>query len=352
MKHLKYLRLLISAVVLVMIAGSVMTGVDLFSILLGSSGLVLGMAATGEIVDDTVTVEAVKEGAPNVDEPDYDKLIVEMLPSRTPLDTIFRNRAKKRKAESLEVRYFEVDTKPFKDTVTTANTVGDSQTIDLAVDDIDMWDAHDTVKLAGVNGYTYVDSANVPLPFNNLVARVLSKDNTGGTLKLQPLNGYYNGGKRVFHDNIAEDTVLIRLGKAEAELAMQTTPYAILPFENYNYCQNFMAQIEESTWQNIHKKKGGLGIFGLCSPEHLRHEGHQRTLLPVWGKVRRPGCSYQRHDLYLRGISQFITKSTPVGSSVTINDFATWRSMLFEDNNGSEVRHAFIGSTLEEIGNR
>lgn len=52
MKHLKYLRLLISAVVLVMIAGSVMTGVDLFSILLGSSGLVLGMAATGEIVDD------------------------------------------------------------------------------------------------------------------------------------------------------------------------------------------------------------------------------------------------------------------------------------------------------------
>lgn len=346
MKQLKFLKVFISAIVLVMVAGSVLTGVDMFSVLYGSGGLVLSMAASGAIVDDTVTVEAVKEGAPNVDEPDYDKLIVEMLPSRTPLDTIFRNRAKKRKAESLEVRYFEVDTKPFKDTVKTANTVGDAQTIDLAVDDIDMWDSHDTLKLVGVKGYVYADSLNTELTFNNLVARVLSKDNTAGTLKLQALNGYYTGGKKVFHDNIAEDTVLVRLGKAESELAMQTTPYAMLPFENYNYCQNFMAQIEESTWQNIHKKRVDWG-FSDYARLNIYDMRATKELSFLFGTRSADQDAVTKDMIFTcGGISQFLTKSTTVGSTVTINDFATWRAMLFEDNNGSEVRHAFIGSTL------
>lgn len=346
MKQLKFSRFLISAIVMIMIAGSVLTGFDLFSALIGSGGLVLSMAATGAIVDDTVTTDAVNDGSPTLNESDYDKTIVEFLPSRTPLDTIFRNRAKKRKAESIDVHYFEVDTKPFKDTVKTAIVVGDAQTIDLAVDDIDMWDSHDTVKIAGVKGYIYEDSQNVELSFNNLVARVLSKDNTAGTLKLQPLNGYVTGGKKVFHDNIAEDAVLIRLGKAESELAMQTTPYAMLPFENYNNCQNFMAQIEESTWQNMHKKKvdwrfsdyARLNIYDMRATKELSFLfGTRSADQDVLTKEMIYTCG---------GISQFITKSTTVGASVTTTDFATWRSMLFEDNNGSEVRHAFIGSGL------
>jgi len=173
MKGFKFLKYLISAVVMIMIAGSVFAGVDLFSIMFGSGTILLSQA--GAIVDDTVTTGAVETGAPNLNEPDYDKIIVEMLPSRTPLDTIFRTRAKKRKAESLEVRYFAVDTKPFKDTVKTAKTVGDAQVIDLAVNNIDMWDIRDTIRITGVNGYDGSASNNV-LGFNNLVARIVGLD--------------------------------------------------------------------------------------------------------------------------------------------------------------------------------
>lgn len=343
MRHLKFFRYLISAIVLVMVAGSIFAGIDLFSVLTGSGAIL--MTATGAIVDNTVTTEAVAEGAPNLNEPDYDSMIVEMLPSRTPLDTIFRTRAKKRKTESIEVRYFSVDTKPFNDTVKTAKTVGDAQIIDLAVNDISMWDKHDTVRLVGINGYDGSLSNNV-LGFNNLVARIIGLDNTNGTLRLQALNGYVNGGKRVFHDNIAQHTVLVRLGKAEAELAMQTTPYAILPFEDFNYCQNFMAQIEESTWQNIHKKRvnwdfsdyARLNIYDMRATKELSFLfGTRSKDVDVESKEQVYTCG---------GVSQFITKTENVGSTVSITDFATWRAKLFEDNNGSEQRHAFIGADL------
>jgi len=343
MKGFKFLKYLISAVVMIMIAGSVFAGVDLFSIMFGSGTILLSQA--GAIVDDTVTTGAVETGAPNLNEPDYDKIIVEMLPSRTPLDTIFRTRAKKRKAESLEVRYFAVDTKPFKDTVKTAKTVGDAQVIDLAVNNIDMWDIRDTIRITGVNGYDGSASNNV-LGFNNLVARIVGLDNTAGTLRLQALNGYLSGGKKVFHDNIAQDTVLVRMGKAETELAMQTTPYAILPFEDFNYCQNFMAQIEESTWQNIHKKRvnwdfsdyARLNIYDMRATKELSF---------LFGTRSKDVDAITKEQVYTcGGVSQFISKSETVGDKLTIEDFANWRAKLFEDNNGSEQRHAFVGANL------
>lgn len=343
MKHLKLFRILISAIVMIMIAGSVFAGVDLFSIMFGT-GAVLG-TATGVIVDNTVTTSEVETGAPNLNEPDYDKMIVEMLPSRTPLDTIFRTRAKKRKSESIEVRYFSVDTKPFKDTVKTAKTVGDAQIIDLAVNDIDMWDKKDTLRINGVNGYDGTTSNNV-LGFNNLVCRVVGLDNTAGTLRLQALNGYLTGGKKVFHDNILKDAVLVRMGKAETELAMQTTPYAILPFEDFNYCQNFMAQIEESTWQNIHKKRvnwdfsdyARLNIYDMRATKELSFLfGTRSKDVDVETKEQVYTCG---------GLTQYIAKTETVGSTLSMTDFANWRAKMFEDNNGSEQRHAFIGADL------
>ena len=343
MKHLKFFSYVISAIVLVMVVGCLITGVDLFSVVFGTGAIM--MSAAGAVIDDTVTTEAVNENAPNLNEPDYDKMIVEMLPSRTPLDTIFRNRAKKRKAESLEVRYFAVDTKPFKDTVKTAKTVGDAQIIDLAVNDIDMWDKRDTLRIVGVNGYDGTTDNGV-LGFNNLVARVLNVDKANGTLRLQALNGYVTGGKKVFHDNIAQNAVLVRMGKAETELAMQTTPYAILPFEDFNYCQNFMAQIEESTWQNIHKKRvnwdfndyARLNIYDMRATKELSF---------LFGTRSKDQDAETKELVYTcGGVTQYISKSETVGAKLTIEDFANWRAKLFEDNNGSEQRHAFVGADL------
>jgi len=343
MKHLKILRYLISAVVFILVAGSVFSGIDLFSVLSGT-GVVMA-AATGAIVDSTVTTEEVNTGAPNLNEPDYDSMILQMMPSRTPLDTIFRTRAKKRKTESLEVRYFTVDTKPFLDKVKTAKTVADAQIIDLAVNDMNMWDRHDTVRLVGIPGYDGTTSNNV-LGFNNLVARIIGINNTDGTLRLQALNGYVTGGKKVFHDNIAQHTQLVRLGKAEPELAMQTTPYAILPFEDYNYCQNFMAQIEESTWQNIHKKRVNWD-FSDYARLNIHDMKSTKELSFLFGTRSKETDVESKELVYTcGGVTQFITKNETVGATVSINDFANWRAKLFEDNNGSEQRHAFIGANL------
>ena len=81
MKQRKFIQLFISAVVLGMIALSAFSGVDLFSILTGTGGMVYAMAATGEIADDTVTTETVEDGSSTLNDFDYDKMIVQELPS-------------------------------------------------------------------------------------------------------------------------------------------------------------------------------------------------------------------------------------------------------------------------------
>ncbi|HKK10475.1 MAG TPA: hypothetical protein VJ939_06530, partial [Bacteroidales bacterium] len=343
MKHRKFIQLFISAIVVAMVAFSAFAGVDAFSILFGAGGAIYAMAATGAIVDDTVTKEEVDDGSSTLNDFDYDKMIVQELPSRTPLDTIFRNRAKKKRTESIKVPFFTVDTKPFKDTVKTAVTASNQSLIDLAVDDIDMWSSHDTVKLNGISGY---DSDNDATALHNLVARVVSLDAAAGTLKLQPINGYTSGGKKVFTDDIAEDTVITRGGKAEPELAMQTTPYAILPWESYNYCQNFMAQIEESTWQKIHKKRVNWDFsdYARLNIADMRATKEISFLAGARGAIQD---AVTKDMVYTcGGVTEFITKSKDVGATISDSDFAGWRQELFEDNNGSEARHAFIGADL------
>jgi len=345
MKHRKFIQLFISAIVIFMVAISVFADIDLFSMLMGAGGSVYAMAATGAIVDDTVTKTEVDAGSSTLNDFDYDKMIVQELPSRTPMDTIFRNRAKKKRTSSIKVPFFTVDTKPFQDTVKTAKTVGDAQTIDLAVDDIDMWSSHDTVRLVGINGYDGTTDNNV-VALHNLVARIISLDNSAGTLRLQPLNGYITGGKMVFHDDITEDTILTRMGRAEPELAMQTTPYAILPWEEYNYCQNFMAQIEQSEWQKAHKQRVDWG-FSDYARLNIADMRATKELSFLFGARGETQDAITKDYVYTcGGITQFITKSQDVGTTVSDTDFANWRKELFEDNNGSEARYAFLGADI------
>lgn len=340
---LKIIQLFIAVIAVGMVAMSVFTNVDLFSLIMGAGGAVYLMAATGAIVDDTVTKEEVDTGSSTLNDFDYDKMIVQELPSRTPLDTIFRNMARKRKVDSIKVPFFTVDTKPFKDTVKTAKTVGDAQLIDLAVNDIDMWSKHDTVVLNGIAGY---DSDNAETTLNNLVARVLSVNTTDETLRLQALNGYTSGAKLVFHDDIAKDTVLTRAGKAEPELAMQTTPYAILPWEEFNYCQNFMAQIEESEWQKLHKQRvvWGFSDYAKLNIADMRATKEMSFLFGARSAIQDAETKEMIYTC--GGLTYYITKSNDVGATVSESDFNDWRQELFEDNNGSEKRYAFLGADL------
>lgn len=340
MKKTRIIQLFLLVAVFAIAALSVFGNIDVFSFMYGSG--VLAMAATGVIVDDAVTTTRVEEGS-TINEFDYDKLIVQELPSRTPLDTIFRNRAKKIRVESIKVPYFTVDTKPFQDTVNTAFTAGDNpQVIDLKVNDIDMWSAHDTVLLNGIPGY----NGTTVTPLHNLVARVVSIDFSGEKLKLQPINGYVSGNNLTFQDTIAANTILTRMGKAEPELAMQTTPYAILPWEEYNYCQNFMAQIEESEWQRLHKQKSNWG-FSDYAKLNIADMRATKELSFLFGARGLTTDIVTKDQIYTcGGATQFIGKSKDVGNTISDADFASWRKELFEDNNGSESRYAFLGSEL------
>lgn len=311
-----------------------------------ASAVALAAAPLGTVTDGTVTTETVEDGS-TINEFDYDKHIVRQLPHRTPLDTIFRERAKKMKVSSIEVPFYQVDTKPFKDVMTSAVTAGDSKVLDIPVADIDMWSKHDTVLFNGVAGYDG-SADNNATAHNQLTGRVLSVDNSANTIKVQALNGYKSGTNYVFHDNIADATVLLRMAKAEPELAMQTTPYSILPFEEYNYCQNFMAQIEESEWQKMHKQKVNWD-FSDYSKLNIYDMRATKEMSFLWGGRSKIQDAETKELVYTTGgVSRYITKTKTFdsGSSLSIGDFSGWKKELFEDNSGSETRHAFIGSTL------
>ncbi|HCM60509.1 MAG TPA: hypothetical protein DIS74_09085, partial [Bacteroidales bacterium] len=108
------------------------------SLMMGAAGVTMavGAAVTGSTDGTgTVTTNKVNANAADLDMEYVSKLVTEMRPAATPLDTIMRQIRKATPIKSWKTEYYAVDSRPLYDTVKTAYTkAGDGHTsIDLAV---------------------------------------------------------------------------------------------------------------------------------------------------------------------------------------------------------------------------
>ncbi len=308
-----------------------------FAVSLAGGGLLLGMA-NGGIVEGTTTTGKTDAAQPDLLLNYVDQKIVKMRPSAYPLDTIFRTEVKKvTNIKSIRTEFYAVDVKPFKDQATAAFTNTGVQTSgDLTVANIAIWNVDDTILVPSVNGSDG----------KKLVLCVTAKAVGTSKLTVQALNG--TGADTAIIPNIASGAVLVRMAPAKSELDMQSNAFSIMPGKDYNFCQNFMCQIEESTFNKIHDKEVNwdfsdyeeLGLYDLRARMEMSFiNGYRKKFTDATDADVKYTC---------HGIMRYMTKGLVWDESDGISKpvFVNWAKSMFADNSGSDVRTVLVGDDL------
>jgi hypothetical protein len=228
---------------------------------LPDAGKTLG--GVGENTGIATETDGRAEGDANFYLADVDQRIIKIRPMATPIDQISRY-AKATPCNSFEVKYYSVGTRPI-----TCKTSGEiakqtnGASISLAVDDANMFTLDDTIRVVGVKGVynekgqKYTDiygegSDNIP----DLVLCVCGKDASTNVPTVYAVNGNLDSnGYATLVPAIPTGTTLVRMGKACGELDVQTGRFNNIPMPETQYCQNFMIQVEQSTFDKIASKE-------------------------------------------------------------------------------------------------
>lgn len=244
---------------------------------------------------------------------DVDKRITKIRPMATPIDQISRY-AKSEDCASMDIKYYSVGTKPIKTAVKTAvvkQTGG--TTVALEVDDESMFDEADTIRVVGVKGYIGGDVAKPSA--EDLMLHVAGADDTTGNPTVYAVNGLAaSDGQPIWLPAIPVNTVLIRMGKACAELDVQTSTFSNIPTPEVQYCQNFMMQIEQSTFDKIAAKEVDWDFSDLEEDGvyDMRLGQENSFLFGVKGKIKHP--KKKQNTWFTGGIWWMAGKDLTVGT--------------------------------------
>lgn len=233
--------------------------------LLGSDGevtmataIIAGTSGGKHVVDGPLTTSLTNEISPELLRNEIDERIVKIRPTSTPVDQLSRC-AGARHSGSMVVDYYSVDTKPTETTLqsdyeedSSAKISGGFQVVTIYTDNDDIFEPSETILVPEVNGYD-AEGTNYN---GSLVLYVVSKIEGGG-INILAVNGKMVGGIANVVPSIPAGAKLVRMGRAAAELDVQTAQFEALPVKSQNNCQIFKAQVEQSTFQKIANKEVG-----------------------------------------------------------------------------------------------
>lgn len=180
---------------------------------------------------------------------EIDNRVVKIRPMSTPLDQISRH-GDVRRSGSMKVNYYAVETK----------SITASLTSDLAADDfVDNEDGHLEFYLKTDNTAIFAPSDTLLIPgttaLSNIALYVLEADSTKGIHVLAP--SLKNSDKNNVIAVMKTGRKVVRMGRAAAELDVQTSQFEALPRPKENVCQIFKMQVEESTMHRLANKEVG-----------------------------------------------------------------------------------------------
>lgn len=208
--------------------------------------IVAGSAGGRHVVEGPLTTTLADEAAPGLLRSEVDERVTRIRPMSTPVDQISRS-AGCRTAGSMKVEFYSVDTKPTEALVTEA-VAGGTVSVDdvpvefqLKVDNADIFEASETALLP-----------EVKTPGGEALVVYVKEKRNRQTLNVYAVNlgaGSWDGCKAGMK--------VVRMGRAATELDVQTAQFEALPSKDYNNCQIFKAQIEESTYARISNKEVG-----------------------------------------------------------------------------------------------
>ena len=192
-----------------------------------------------EITGAPLTTTLAGEHAPELLRNDVDSRITRLRPMATPVDQLSRYAAT-RQCKSMTVDYYAVATRAAATTTASEAEYNADGIVSLTLADRGAFDPSETVMLPDV-----MTKSGEPL-----ILYVISVADNTARLKAVNIGSDESG-------LISGDMKVIRMGRAAAELDVQTSQYEALPEKKQNYCQIFKAQIEQSTLMRAANKEVG-----------------------------------------------------------------------------------------------
>lgn len=290
------------------------------------------------------------DGDPEMYTKDIDKRIVKIRPMATPIDQISRY-AQMQPCDSFETKYYSVGTRPISCKVSdkvTAQTSGAS--ISLPVDDPNMFTLDDTIRVVGVKGkfdekgVAYPSAAlNTP----DLVLCVCGRNDSTSMPTVYAVNGEKDTNQQtIWVPEIPKGTTLVRMGKACAELDVQTGRFNNIPTAETQYCQNFMIQIEQSTFDKIAAKEVDWNFSDIEEDGiyDMRLSQENSYLFGAKNVIRHP-LKDGAETWFTGGIWYMAGKDIEVGTW----DAAKKTAIITDDNLVDITKDLFVGTG---IGNK
>ena len=201
------------------------------------------------VLNGPLTTAVTNQNVPGLLKNELDNRVVKIRPMSTPIDQISRWGGT-RKAGSMIVDFYSVDTKPIEAKVTNyVQGFGGENPVSTITVDSNIFQASETLLFPGVEA-TARDGKK-----ESLILYVTSAENK--TLKVISVNHYNSSAGTNIVPEINEGEKIIRMGKAATELDVQTPQFEALPVKSQNYCQIFKAQVEQSVFQKLADKEVG-----------------------------------------------------------------------------------------------
>lgn len=338
---------------------------DLAHLLWASGGASLAIAAPVGMVD------VASAEAQGLNMQDVSQEITKMNPDRYPLDTIMRNYAKKvRRVSSQECKYYQQSAKPMQDMLdasvhgtgasaaspTSSYSVGGQgiASIFVQVKNAKIWRPKDTLLMRELEmncdgtGKLVIDGGDSV--YYDQMFYVAQK--SGAVLELVPIGGMKGSGSMsgtYIVPSFDASVTLYRMGSAMAEKDAKTEPFAMLPASSVNYCQNFMCQIEQSTFEKMTKKEVPVS-FSDQEVDMLYNMRGEIESSFIWGEKFIYDNGGDR-TYFTEGITRQIKKVLMYGEgggdlTLTAQEYTAWMKSLFTGNDGSTDRVLLAGADL------
>ena len=343
----------LASILLVFIVG--LAFISLFGALAGAAAT---LAAVGTVVSgEALSTENISEAESQLLLDDIDEVVTKMWPAYAPLDQLLRTGIKdnRRATDSLKVRHYSVETKPFNDTVTAGVTAANQSAFDLPVGNVALYGIGDTIFVKDVGGYA--EGAGTTQLANSLLQLyVYGVDSANDIVKVVPVNGDNattpkKSLLKTGAQDIAINSEIIIGGRALNEFNVQTEPSEYVPEDDYNYCQYFGSQIEISKWAAKHRKEVKfdeadqleLALYDYRIRKEISYWFGSRNIIYPNGKATQTcgGITYfVSNEVDWTGL---LASGKPIIKAGNIDEMVR---KVFSGNAGSGQRWMFIGEYL------
>ncbi len=299
-----------------------------------------GTTGAKHVSSSPLTLQITQQEASDLLMSDIDSRLVKVRPMATPVDQISRQGGA-RQCKSMEVDYYAVDSLPRETVITADKAASENETGVVSVENGKIFAPSDTLMAL------ITDASGSPV--SDCAAPVFYVDDVSADrLTLRVVNPVPDENDNIF-PLLAKGTKLIRMGRAAAELDVQTSQSQVLPKKTRNYCQIFKAQVEQSVLHRLAAKEVGIT---LSDQEEMAlmdmRLGIEKSFL--FGAMARIDKGAQRGDVFLtQGIwpqagQQFEYKR----ELFTQNTLVEMARMAFTGNAGSSRKVLVAGSGLIE----